>query len=240
MKIFLRLSLIPLWMIFLAACTRSASAPPTPDTVSTPLSTLGPAYPFPLALSSTWVYEMTAHTEGQTARWRITQTIVIVGGDNGLLTAEVEQTSQQTSAPGSEADQFFTPQDGRFWYILDGQTLYRQNEKLDLEQRAAADILLRWPPESVPCWCVTSADGCIEPADGEIGPGCRHQTRLESVHRTSAGEFSDCRELVRAYNNGAETISFCPNIGIVAERFQHLGSDFGYEMNLIGYSLPTP
>lgn len=239
MKNFLRLSLLTLWIFFLAACTRSASAPPSADAAPRTLPSLTPGVPFPLALSTTWIYEMETHTNGQSARWRLTQTIEEIGGEAGILSARVVQRVTLLSPPGSDSGQFFSPQNSSFWYILDQQRLYRQENAPDFNARAWGDLEIVWPPESLPCWCVSASDGCLELA-GEIGPGCRHQTDQESPSQFPAGKFSDCRSLQRGYNNGGEQLIFCPNVGIAAEKYQHLGDDFGYSMELIGYSLPQP
>lgn len=239
MKTILRLSLIPLWLIFLTACTRSASAPPKTDSAPTALPSLTPGVPFPLALSTTWIYQMDVHTNGQAARWRITQTIEEVGGEAGILSARVSQRVELLSPPGSENGQFFQPQHDAFWYILDENRLYRQKETPDFAASDWGDLEILWPPESVPCWCVSADDGCLE-LEGKIGPGCRYQAATLPISHTPAGDFNNCRELRRGYNNGGDQILFCPAIGIISETYQHLGDDFGYQMELIGYSLPQP
>jgi len=234
------LRLVMLWTLLLTACSRAASAPSKTSPVPENLPTLAPGVPFPLALSTTWIYEMNAHTNGQSALWRITQTIQEVGGQAGILTAKVSQQVTLLSAPGSESGQFFSPQNTSFWYILNDNTLFRSETAPDLNNGASGSREIVWPPESVTCWCVnSSSDGCLE-LEGEIGSGCRYQAEILPLTHTPAGDFSDCRDLRRGYNNGGDQLLFCPNVGIVSETYQHLGDDFGYRMTLIGYSLPSP
>lgn len=238
MSRFLRLSLIPWYLLVFAACNRAA--PLKTPAIPPALPTLEPGIPFPLALSTTWIYEMNAHANGQSARWRITQTIEEVGGQAGILTARINQQVILLTPPGSEKDQFFSPQNETFWYISTGQALYRTPSAPDLNAQWQGSREILWPPESVTCWCVDPAsDGCLE-LQGEIGSGCRYQAEILPLTHTPAGDFSDCRDLRRGYNDGGDQMLFCPRVGIVSKTYQHQGDDFGYRLTLTGYSLPAP
>lgn len=236
-KLILRVGWLPLLAFFLAACVRSASSPsptlefaaeqpsPTPDQVS-----------FPLEPASTWIYEYRAYVEDEQALWVVTETILSVEKRDRLLLAEVERmASLQEGQPSAEF--FLLPETGTSWYILRGGDLFQQSETLapdDLSKNTRHEMV--FPPESVPCWPVDDAFGPLE----QGASGCRYVSQALATYTTPAGEFENCLELVTPYLSGAVISVYCPNVGFVAEKHDHNGTPFGYELVLTGYSLPFP
>jgi hypothetical protein len=234
-KRILPLAWLPFLMLFLTACLRSASSP-APTLVSALENPVPTPVPFPLAPASTWIYEYRAYTEDQQATWVVTETIVAAEERDGLLVAEVERLIRlQEGQPG---DSLITPpEDGISWYILRGADLFRQYGALD-----SGDILknarleMVFPPESVPCWPLDDALGPLERG----ASGCRSVSSSLPVYETRAGTFENCVELLTPYLSGSILTVFCPNVGFMAEKYDHFGSSFGYEFVLTGYSLPLP
>jgi hypothetical protein len=54
-----------------------------------------------------------------------------------------------------------------------------------------------------------------------------------------AGIFKDCFMIDTAYLNGPMLAWFCPEFGVVAEKFDHNGTPFGYYSVLMSYSIPS-
>lgn len=234
---------LPLIVLSLTACVRSASTPdprPAPgldDPAPTPGLAPGPI-PFPLAPASTWIYEYSAYAEDQQATWIVTETILSVQESDGLLIAEVERLAQIEQGEFNKTLPS-APESGIFWYILRDGQLYRQTVALspgDLTKNTRLELVS--PLESVPCWPVVDV--------GNPGPlnrgdsGCRYVSAFLPVYETPAGRFEDCLELVTSYLSGGILTVFCPNIGFVAETYRHSGTPFGYEFVLTGYSLQSP
>lgn len=234
-KRILPLAWLPFLMLFLTACLRSASSP-APTSVSAFENPVPTSVPFPLALASTWIYEYRAYDENKQALWIVTETIVAVEERDGLLVAEVERLIRlQEGQPGNGLAN--APEDGISWYILRGADLFRQYGALDsgdLLKNASLEMV--FPPESVPCW----------PLDEVLGPlergaaGCRSVSNSLSAYETPAGVFENCIELVTPYPGGDIQTVFCPDIGFVAQEYDHNSSKSGYTFTLVGYSLPLP
>lgn len=225
-------------MLVLAACVRSASSPdPQPvPAFETPAPT--PAeIPFPLAPASTWIYEYKAYEEDKQATWVITETILSLEESDGMFIAEVERlTHLQSGQPNDGL--LSAPESGKFWYILRDGKLYIQTGALDasnLTQNTQLEMV--FPPESVPCW-YTDTDhlGPLE----QGASGCRYVSAALPVYETPAGSFENCLELLSPYLSGGVLTVFCPNVGFVAENYRHMGSPFGHEIILTGYSLQSP
>ncbi|MDX9991864.1 MAG: hypothetical protein RBS68_07410 [Anaerolineales bacterium] len=230
----LTLAWLPFLLLFLGSCQRSASSPPP-----LPASTLESSPPaprmisFPLALASTWIYDYRAHVEEQQAAWTVTETILGTQKRAGLLVAEVERiVSLREGQPDDPL--FMSPAANTSWYILNGPNLFRQYQTLAPEDTSQnTELVLVFPPESVPCWPVNAGLG-----PQEVGAsGCRYLSESLPFYETPAGYFENCVELLTPYLSGSIRSVFCANIGLVAEKYEHLGSPFGYELILIGYSL---
>jgi hypothetical protein len=231
----LSLAWVPFLLLFLLSCQRSASStsPLPASTIESPVPGLD-VVPFPLAPASTWIYEYRAYAQEAQAVWVVTETILAVEKHQETLTAQVERIVKlQSGQPGPEFP--MPPQSGTLWYILRGNNLYRQTGPLDLQKLSdSATLEMVFPPESIPCWPLN---------ENELGPlergaaGCRYLNSQIPAYETPAGTFDNCLELLTPYLGGGTRSVFCPKIGFVAEKFDHAGSPFGYELILIGYSL---
>ena len=60
----------------------------------------------------------------------------------------------------------------------------------------------------------------------------------EESYSTQAGKYEPCYQMSDFYNSGSPIQVFCDGVGIVAEKFDHAGSRFGYSKELIQFSVP--
>jgi hypothetical protein len=223
-------------LLLLGACTRSASSPlAIPSLQPTPSPTPA-AVPYPLALASTWIYDYRAYSASQQAAWIVTETIIKSDQQIVLLIATVQRTARLIDG---QPDQSLPniPKDETFWYILRGGELYRQTGHLnpsDLSQNTSLELF--FPPESVPCWYLAESLGPLQKGES----GCRTVNTYLPSYETVSGSFKNCLELITPFLSGNELAIFCPHIGFVAGKYEHLGDVFGYEFKLLGYSLPEP
>jgi hypothetical protein len=208
----------------LASCVRSASSPQVESAPGAVTATIFPAITptiipanFPLDLGSTWIYDYSAYTGASEAIWSVTDTIVAVTIRDGFLIAEVEQAAILKTGDTS-SHHLNEPMVGHFWYLFDGVHLYKQTDEPDPAHAADAWLELVFPLG---------------------GSGCRSVSGDPHPVELPAGKFEACLDLVTPYNSGPTFLTFCPGVGIVATRYDHSGSQFGYHSALTGYLLPT-
>jgi hypothetical protein len=84
---------------------------------------------------------------------------------------------------------------------------------------------------------------CPEPQP-PVDPGY-HSNGLRTVqnpirYTTPAGTFSECYEITEEFNSGGVNEWFCNGIGVVARKYDHSGTRFGYEDTLIRFSMSSP
>lgn len=226
----------------LAGCVRSASAPflatGTIFPVITP--TVIPAE-FPLDLGSTWIYDYSAYTGANEATWSVTDTIVAVTIRDGFLIVKVEQAAVLKAGDASR-HLLNEPMVGHFWYLFDGVHLYKQTDEHDPAHAADAWLELVFPLGGSGCWYPDARQrgemNGVTPASGPV-PGCRSVSGDPHPVELPAGKFEACLDVVTPYNSGPTFLTFCPGVGIVATRYDHSGSQFGYHSALTGYLLPT-
>jgi len=230
--------------LVLASCVRSASKPEIGTATATifpPITpTIVPA-DFPLDLGSTWIYDYSAYLGEDEATWSVTDTIVAVNIHEGFLIAEVEQDVMFKE--GDASGHFLNePESGRFWYLFDGSHLYRQTDKPDPTHIADAWLELVFPLGGVGCWYPDARQRSemsgVTPASEPV-PGCRSVSGDPHPVELPAGKFEACLDVVTPYNSGPTFLTFCPDVGIVATRYDHSGSQFGYRSSLAGYLLPA-
>lgn len=142
-----------------------------------------------------------------------------------------------------DASKHFTnePVSGRFWYLFDGSHLYKQTGKPDpahVEEDAWLELI--FPLDGHGCWYPDARQrgemSGVTPLSGPI-PGCRSVSGDPHTLEVPAGKFEACIDVVTSYNSGPTFLTFCPGVGIVATRYDHSGTQFGYRSSLTGYLL---
>ncbi len=222
--------------ILLAACLPFGGTGPTetPGVASVLAETLAL---FPLIEGTTWVYEHQAYDADVEVTWRVVESVVQTrdaGAAKSFYLAEIERTVSVIE--GEPFPGFITaPQEGVFWYLVDGSDVYRFTVIAD---PADGWLALKLPlDEAGEGWYPDPEQRRLF-NEGDLKlPGFRYI--LEAFEtRLPTGEVHDCFELITPYNNGGIRQEFCLGVGFTSEEFDHAGTPFGYEITLTAFSRP--
>jgi hypothetical protein len=217
---------------------------PEPTPIPYPGSTLDA---FPLAKGTKWIYSYKAYQPKPTDPTQITQATFyfkeLVFETQllpGYYVAHVHHTESLIQA---DPDWIYSaaglPVD--YWYLVRGAEVFENGEPLDLSHIQPGDLLLDYvfPLAVGNSWCPFKYQ-----AGQRIDPNCTYagETTVagETNFDTPAGNFKDCYELTNFYNSGGVTTWLCSGVGIVAEKYDHAGSRFGFQQTLIQFSKGSP
>lgn len=185
---------------------------------------------FPLGMANSWVYQYRAYSGDQNTIWQVADTVVDVRTHPPYIAAQIER--QTTLLEGSPVLQP-RPSPGSFWYVIDGEAVYRVEGELVWDQVRLGSLELQFPLPGDQCW-FTDPQQRAQSYDPNL-PGCRKASGPTSL-KLPAGSFDRCYQLVTPFNNGSIRQSFCSGVGLVQEQFDHVGSPFGYALTLTAYA----
>ncbi len=212
----------------LGTCT---STTPTPGIVAR--TTASGGFPFPVG--TTWVYSRVEYqqvigdpTQLITATRLFTDTVTRIEGSAPSLSFLEERTVSSIHAPPNSSDwMLLNPWINR--YLIRGNQIFETRSANHLE-----DLLLYdFPLETNKRWCVqplqpANASDCYE-------MGWREAQRRAS-YATPVGQFDECYQILDPfYTGGAEW--FCDGVGVVAHKYDHAGTRFGFEDKLLRLSM---
>jgi hypothetical protein len=197
----------------------------------------------PVDISNTWIYSYTAYINSDHATWRVSDTVIDVQERSGYTIARIQREvtliSDQTSVNFPDE-----PVSGEYWYLTNGSYLYKQTGSLDPDAITDSWLELVYPISPGVCWYPDPAQrsdmAVVTPSPGVTIPGCRYVAGEPINIETLSGLFETCYSIITTYNSGSTIITFCPGIGIVGWKYDHLGTHFGYEAVIIGYSMDLP
>ena len=203
---------------------------------------------FPLEKGTTWVYSSRAYNPSisdpsQTikATYELTQTIVDTETVSNYVVAHVTRERKLIEAD-PDWTQELSSEPNEFWYVrLDGQ-LFQSNFPLDTGKIDPTKLILdyQFPLSKKGSWCLMP-DSRNAPKD--LG-GCEFVGKREVTgfgpYKTAAGSFENCYDLMDIYNGGNILQKLCDGVGIVFMKFDHSGTQFGFEQTLIKFTKGTP
>ncbi len=252
MKHFPRILLLNLLLVLLAGCHRMASVPTADLSRLTPQPgeegalngeapgtspDLDPAVQqalriYPLGVGSSRVYHTLGFDPDQEVLWQVVETVINSKIEEGRYFAEVERVA--TLLEGDPGEDFpSVPAEGRVWYLVEGDKVYRlaSGEEPDPAE-AWLDLILPFP----------DADEVWFPH-----PEARVRTDITSdVIRTVSSPFErqlpfggmyTCYRLTTRYPQGVEEAVFCEGVGYVYQLFNHNDDVIGLRSELVGFSL---
>jgi len=187
---------------------------------------------YPLRVGSTWVYDYLGFDESMEVIWRVTETVVDARVVDGYYLAKLARTA--TCQEGNPPEDFPNkPETGTFWYLIDGDKLYffEDDYNLDLEN-AWLDLIIPFPEE----------DQGWYPQ-----PDLRENQESERVgYRKASEPYQEVLPIggtYTCYNVATEIIdakaeqTFCETIGFLYKEFIYFERDFGYRVELVGFSI---
>lgn len=200
---------------------------------SQPLIAVGSSE-LPLATGNTWVYQAEVYHGEERAEFMVTDTVVKMVTQGERTGARLERTVQSTGDK-PPSDQIDAPVAEIYWLVLDRGKMYRIiGEELDWETVSNGRLEYVFPFAAETCWLVDNADRQQIP-NPELGSsGCRSAEGSHPI-TVRAGNFNGCTTLTTPYNSGPLLDEFCPGVGIVSRKYDHLGTPYGYRWELVGY-----
>ena len=130
------------------------------------------------------------------------------------------------------------------WYVISGTLVFEQSQLLELAAfdpdyaRLAYDLPLAVGKQ----WCPIRLDlkNPDNPEDIHCEANGMRTVTERMSYRTPLGEFEDCYKITENYLSGGITRWFCNGIGVVAAKYDHCGTRFGFQQELIKYSPSSP
>ncbi|KAA3653562.1 MAG: hypothetical protein DWQ04_35155 [Chloroflexi bacterium] len=202
--------------------------------LSTPSSILNSTLSdFPLQLGNSWIYSHTAYFGEEIATYLITDTVKDARTNGNYYIAEMGRDWKQVSGTLA-SDDVYGLGVNQYWYIVDGLQVYVQLNQLDLSTVESSWLEYIFPLDnSIGSWYPSGEQRSSEYV------GFSGHRRIYSLvdMKVPAGEFRKCPYILTFYNNGRNEDWFCPGIGLVARKFDHQGTKYGYHTNLVEYSI---
>ncbi len=212
---------------------------PMPNTSTpTPLpkTALG-GFPFPVG--TTWVYSRVQYdtvigdpTQLITATNLITETVVRAEGIVLFQYFLYKQTASLVGAPSGWQDNSANF-DREEWYHIDGKQIYSSPNGYPQSNL----LLYDFPLVVGKSWCPDQPPPTYNPTCTAMG---RHKVEKQTSYTTPFGTFDECYEISEDINSGGVTEWFCNGIGVVAHKYDHAGTRFGFEDTLIRFAKGSP
>ena len=128
--------------------------------------------------------------------------------------------------------------------MTSGEKVYSSNQAFDVNNIKVDELSLAYdfPLAVNKTWCPMRTDP-KDPAQKPI-PNCQYsgerEVAMQTSFESSAGKFNQCYGMIDRFNDGSILQTFCVGVGIVAMKFDHSGTPFGFEQTLSGYASGTP
>jgi hypothetical protein len=201
-----------------------------------PIGRTTPLGGFPFPVGTTWVYSHSEYEQAIgdpneiiTATRVLTETVARVEGDTPSLSFMHERSVSDIKIP-PEWWSSSVLDSGSYWYRIEG------NRVLSVQYPYSREgfPLYEFPLGAGRGWCPEDPPPATNPTCSLMG---KRTVRRQGPYTTAVGTFDPCYEIVEEYNSGGIFEWFCDGIGVVARKYDHAGSRFGYEDTLIRFAL---
>ncbi|MEJ5310189.1 MAG: hypothetical protein WHX52_10475 [Anaerolineae bacterium] len=203
---------------------------------------------FPLSPGTTWVYTYIPYEPLEsnpkqivTATYVLTETVVETVAEAPYLFVRMRRdASLASSTPLTDA----TLPAGEFWYVISGTLVFEEFQVPDAKtfDPVASRLDYAFPLADGKQWCPWQIDP-KNPDKPEVvyceANGLRTAVAI-GAYETPAGSFTECYQISEAFLSGGVIRQFCNGVGVVAARYDHGGTRFGFEQTLVSYTVPVP
>jgi len=203
---------------------------------------------FPLAKGTSWTYSYEAYEPSPAdpaqvihATYELVETIMDTENVSGYLIAHVIREYRLLSVDPAWTGDFEVSLPNEYWYVTEDEKVWESRSAIDRGKFSQDGFLLDYdfPLSLSSAWCRLPLDSDKNAPAGCEFVGKRMVTNTGDFEST-AGTFDDCYELTDFYNGGNLIHWFCPGVGIVLSKFDHMGTKFGFEQTLMSYSKGMP
>ena len=187
---------------------------------------------YPLWLGNAWVYEYLGFDQGKEVVWRIIDTVVDTRFMDGYYVVELERSV--TLIDGNPTESFLSePEEGTFWYLIDGKNLYRFEEVFHTDLKNAwLDLVLPFPQNNLAWYPHPDKRSHLQ----QDTTGFRYASDpFKKV--LPWGETYDCYNVATRFKDATAEGTFCVGVGYVYEEFNYYDRAYGYRSELIEFSL---
>jgi hypothetical protein len=187
---------------------------------------------YPLWVGSSWVYQYLGYDQDLEVLWRVVETVVDTRIVEGYYVVEIERTTQLLE--GTPGENFLSvPDEGTYWYLIDGEDLYRFDSALDTDLSGAwLDLVIPFPDDEEAWFPNPDQRAKIIPGV----TGLRYASEPFKKVLPMGGTYT-CYNITTRYVDGTAEGTFCENVGYVYQEFNQNDQAFGYRSELIGFSL---
>ena len=229
------------------------SSQPITPTGAIDLSTL--LKKFPLNKGTSWTWTNTGYSQAENDPYKIIhgssqviETVADIQNSPPFYIAHIRGSKTMLSAdPGWQENGRFDLGEYEYWHVLRDGQVYLSYARPDLTIFPAGQLDLleyQFPMAPGAAWCPDwQTEKYLKPPVETPFPcqfaGMRTIENIESV-QTQAGNFKQCYRMTDAINSGGVTQWFCDGVGIVAQKYDHAGSQFGFKQDLVKYNIEPP
>lgn len=187
---------------------------------------------YPLRVGSTWVYDYLGFDETMEVIWRVTETVVETKVVNGFYLAKLERMA--TCQEGDPPEDFpNAPETGTFWYLIDENKLYFFEDDYDLDiENAWLDLIIPLPSEEEGWYPQPDLRENQEPDR----VGYRQASDPYQEVLPIGGTYT-CYNVATEVVNAKAEQTFCETIGFLYKEYIYFERDFGYRVELVGFSV---
>jgi hypothetical protein len=187
---------------------------------------------YPLHEGSSWVYDYLGYNEQQEVVWRVVETVVDAYLLDGYYVAELERSVELLSGEPPQ-DFVHSPQQGKFWYVIDGENLYRFDSAVHTDLSDAwLDLVLPFPK---------NGQGWYPDPDkrSQAAPGLEGFRTASDPYQEGAlsGESYTCYNVITEVAGAKQEATFCETVGFFYLELINFEQSTGYRIELRAFSL---
>jgi hypothetical protein len=148
--------------------------------------------------------------------------------------------------PGWQDFESFGLGDYEYFYVLQDRNAYRSAVYPDTANIHTDQLLqeFQFPMAVGVEWCPSKLDkGYLTPPAETPVPCAYIGKRIveqEGTYQTPARSFDHCYQMRDIVNSGGVIQWFCDEVGVVAKKYDHIGSRFGFTQELTAFRLGSP
>ncbi len=209
---------------------------------------------FPVFPGTSWTYTFRGYTQSPSgpnlilrATLEIRETVSDVESYPPFVIVHILGNRSRVMADlGWQDFDSFTLGDYEYFYILQDGNVYRSPVYPDPDNIQTTGMIqeFQFPMAVGAEWCPSKLDkGYLTPPAETPVPCAFTGNRIveqEGTYQASAGRFEHCYQMRDLVNSGGLIQWFCDGVGVVAEKYDHIGSRFGFTQDLIAFTLGSP